>query len=375
MTDYLKTKELYFQLFLQCVLIGFLCNTTVGGQSKEFGAIYQFGDSVSDTGNIIRIAGPNTASANLPYGQTFGRPTGRSSDGLLMIDYFAMHFHLPLLNPFLANGSDFGHGANFAVAGGTAQDFATLAAQNITYRLANNASLASQLGWFNYHVTSICYSPAECKEKLRKALVIVGIIGGNDYNLALTQGKTLEEVYQLVPNVVNTILHAVEEVIQLGAVNVVVPGSHPRGCMPSYLVRFETNDSSKYDDLRCLKEFNAFSRFHNHKLKRGIKKLKLEYPGVAIAYGDYYSAMTWVLRHAASLGFDEDELYTTCCGTGNNNYNYDPSRPCGSLGVSVCSDPNKRVNWDGRHLTQQAYKYMASWLLTQFLPALQEVDA
>lgn len=71
-----------------------------------------------------------------------------------------MHFHLPLLNPFLANGSDFGHGANFAVAGGTAQDFATLAAQNITYRLANNASLASQLGWFNYHITSICYSPA-----------------------------------------------------------------------------------------------------------------------------------------------------------------------------------------------------------------------
>lgn len=53
-------------------------------------AIYQFGDSISDTGNLIREnpVGSHTAFARLPYGETyFHKPTGRCSNGLLMIDY------------------------------------------------------------------------------------------------------------------------------------------------------------------------------------------------------------------------------------------------------------------------------------------------
>ena len=45
----------------------------------------------------------------------------------------------------------------------------------------------------------------ECKEKLRKSLVLMGEIGGNDYNFAFFQGRTMEEAYQLVPDVVRTI--------------------------------------------------------------------------------------------------------------------------------------------------------------------------
>lgn len=70
-----------------------------------------------------------------------------------------MYFNLPLLNPFLANGSDFTHGANFAVASGTALDAAALATKNISLRLLN-VSLVSQLGWFQTHVHSICSSPS-----------------------------------------------------------------------------------------------------------------------------------------------------------------------------------------------------------------------
>ena len=51
---------------------------------------------------------------------------------------------------------------------------------------------------------------AEIKRKLENALVLMGEIGGNDYNLAFFQGKTLEQVYQLVPNVVQTIKYAVQ---------------------------------------------------------------------------------------------------------------------------------------------------------------------
>lgn len=37
---------------------------------------------------------------------------------------------------------------------------------------------------------------------------MVGEIGGNDYNYALFQGKTIDEVKSIVPNVVQGIIHA-----------------------------------------------------------------------------------------------------------------------------------------------------------------------
>lgn len=69
-----------------------LLNKRTSKTTMQFEAIYQFGDSLSDTGNLVREpTGAKSAFARLPYGQTyFHRPTGRCSDGLLMVDYFGM---------------------------------------------------------------------------------------------------------------------------------------------------------------------------------------------------------------------------------------------------------------------------------------------
>lgn len=340
----------------------------------EFEAIYQFGDSLSDTGNLIRQppAGIASVFGRLPYGQTFfHRPTGRCSDGLLMVDYIAMYFGLPLLNPYLAQGSDFSKGVNFAVAGATALNPAVLRERNVSLPLFHN-SLDVQLGWFRSHLNSICSNPKECKQKLQKSLVLMGEIGGNDYNFAFFQDKTMEEAYALVPEVVLTIKNAVKEVIELGAVNVVVPGNLPIGCVPVYLVRFGTRDRSMYDELHCLKAFNEFVVFHNNLLQQAIQKLQQEHPSVAIVYGDYYSALTWVISHAPALGFERGGERRTCCAFGNNPYNFDLRRSCGFPGVPVCPDPTKRVSWDGTHMTQQANKYVARWLLRRFVTELRD---
>jgi len=56
-------------------------------------AIYSFGDSIADTGNLLR-EGPVGYFASIgsyPYGQTIRKPTGRCSDGLLIIDYFGAY--------------------------------------------------------------------------------------------------------------------------------------------------------------------------------------------------------------------------------------------------------------------------------------------
>lgn len=57
----------------------------------KFNKIFQFGDSLSDTGNIAR-EDPNEPCAKMPYGSmsNFSKPTGRCSNGLLMIDFIGI---------------------------------------------------------------------------------------------------------------------------------------------------------------------------------------------------------------------------------------------------------------------------------------------
>lgn len=50
----------------------------------------------------------------------------------------------------------------------------------------------------------------DCVRKLEHALFMVGEIGGSDYYYALFQGKSVEEVKDLVPQVVMSIKDAVQ---------------------------------------------------------------------------------------------------------------------------------------------------------------------
>lgn len=55
-------------------------------QKCGFKAIYQLGDSLADTGNLI-TENPLSRYAWFPYGMNLSKPTGRCSNGLLIIDY------------------------------------------------------------------------------------------------------------------------------------------------------------------------------------------------------------------------------------------------------------------------------------------------
>ncbi|GAY57458.1 hypothetical protein CUMW_179580 [Citrus unshiu] len=286
-------------------------------------SIYQLGDSVSDTGNLIQEH-PESAFAKLPYGETFFKnATGRCSNGLLMIDYFAISAGIPFVDAFLNSNASLysqGHGVNFAVAGSTALPSYILADKKISSPVTNS-SLSTQLDWMFTYFNGICYDYDDCAQKLKSSLFIVGEIGENDYRYALLQGKTIEEVKTLVPEVVQAIKDAVTRVIDFGAVRVVVPGNFPVGCFPIYLTQFRTNDSAAYDQFHCLKGLNNLSFHHNELLQQAIQELKNEHPNVAIIY--------------------------------------------------VCENPDKRISWDGVHLTQKANKYMAMWLIHDIFPKLR----
>ncbi|XP_074271246.1 GDSL esterase/lipase At1g28590-like [Silene latifolia] len=333
--------------------------------------MYQFGDSISDTGNLV-IENPirGGACARYPYGESIRRPTGRCSDGLLMVDDFALSFNMPLLTPYLARGGNFSYGANFAVAGSTALDAQTLLTMGVQSP-GTKSSLSVQLGWFRSHLRDTCLNLAECREKVSNSLILIET-GGNDFNHALLQNKPMSDVYPMVPRVVAAVTDAARELINLGAKRIFIPGNFPIGCLPVYLATFQTADVTKYDRMHCLKDLNSFARFQNDQLQHAIRDLREQHPDVRIVNGDYYSALSWLLENAGHFGFDLARRQTACCGSNINVYNFNLRNMCGSVGTRVCSDPHRRVSWDGIHMTQRAYRYMAQWLLRNSFHGLLE---
>nr|GLL45849.1 GDSL esterase/lipase At1g28590-like [Ipomoea trifida] len=110
-----------------CMLM--LVFASVVQASGCYESIISFGDSLADTGNLLHLSQSNghfVPSAAFPYGETFfHRPTGRYSDGRLIIDFIAM-------------------------------DPSSLAAMGIEDPFGSDASLGTQLNWFKEILQTFC---------------------------------------------------------------------------------------------------------------------------------------------------------------------------------------------------------------------------
>nr|KAJ0210673.1 hypothetical protein LSAT_V11C400168150 [Lactuca sativa] len=193
-------------------------------------SIFSFGDSLTDTDNLKQVASITDEFFPFlqpPYGETFfHKPTSRCSDGRLIIDFLAESLGLPLVRPFLHdcdNVIEPGQGVNYAVVGATALNSSFLEARGIVNDLTN-ASLGVQLAWFKQSLASICSNVSgnqlsscslysiqqDCRNLIGRSLILVGEIGGNDYNYPITDGKPIDEVEPFVPLVTDTIVSAVD---------------------------------------------------------------------------------------------------------------------------------------------------------------------
>uniref|UniRef100_A0A804UJC5 GDSL esterase/lipase n=1 Tax=Zea mays TaxID=4577 RepID=A0A804UJC5_MAIZE len=148
-------------LLLVAALVAALPATCAAARSKKsYTAIFSFGDSLSDAGNLIVNGTPKAlTTARPPYGMTFFRkPTGRCSNGRLVVDFLAEHFGLPLPPPSQAKGKDFKKGANFAITGATALEYSFFKAHGIDQRIWNTGSINTQIGWLQDMKPSLCKS-------------------------------------------------------------------------------------------------------------------------------------------------------------------------------------------------------------------------
>lgn len=189
----------------------------------------------------------------------------------------------------------------------------------------------------------------------------MGEIGGNDYGYPLSETTAFGDLVTYIPQVISVITATIRELIDLGAVTFMVPGSLPLGCNPAYLTKFATIDEEEYDQAGCLKWLNTFFEYHNEMLQIELNRLRVLYPLTNIIYADYFNAALQLYNSPEQFGFGGNAL-KVCCG-GGGPYNYNETAMCGDAGVIACDDPSQYVSWDGYHFTEAAYKWVTRGLL------------
>ncbi|QCD81494.1 GDSL esterase/lipase At4g01130-like [Vigna unguiculata] len=352
MTSMASTNFLvFFTLVLLC-MIG-------SSRSKcDFEAIFNFGDSNSDTGGFW-AAFPSQSG---PFGMTyFNKPVGRATDGRLIVDFLAQALGLPFLSPYLQSiGSDYTHGANYATLASTV----LLPNTSLFVTGISPFSLAIQLNQMKQFKTKVNQvheqgSKLPSPDIFGKSLYTF-YIGQNDFTSNLAS-IGIGGVQQYLPQVVSQIAATIKELYNLGGRTFLVLNLAPVGCYPSFLVQLPHN-SSDIDEFGCLVSYNNAVREYNNMLKQSLRQIRESLSDASVVYVDTFTVLLELFQHPTSHGLK----YGTkaCCGYGGGDYNFDPRVYCGNskeingrkVTATACNDPYNYVSWDGIHASEAANK-------------------
>ncbi|KAL8142438.1 hypothetical protein V2J09_015470 [Rumex salicifolius] len=341
--------------------------TSTASAQCDFPAIFNFGDSNSDTGGLSAAFG----QVPPPYGQTFFHsPAGRYSDGRLVIDFIAESLGLPHLSAYLDSmRSNFNHGANFATAGSTV-------------RIPNSTITQSGISPFSLSVQLIQFSEFQARsqsllihtkggitgemlpkeEYFSRALYTLDM-GQNDLTAGYKLNMSTQQVMAYVPDVLAQLCDVVKKIYGQGGRSFWIHNTGPLGCLPYTLEKFPIA-AAQIDKFGCASPFNEAAQFYNKKLKEAVAQLRKELPSAAVTYVDVYSLKYALIAEAKSLGFEKPLI--ACCGHGGE-HNFNNAMRCGSkkeIGgkqiviAKACKNAKVRVSWDGIHYTEAANKWV-----------------
>ncbi|KAJ6848539.1 GDSL esterase/lipase-like [Iris pallida] len=323
------------------------------GSGGTVAVLFVFGDSNSDTGGLEAAMGLN---AGLPSGRAFfHRPTGRFSDGRLILDFLCDSLNTSYLTPYLDSlGSGFRNGANFAVGGS-----ATLP----KYKLF---SLHVQVLQF-LHFKSRSLQPVVrgsigliSEEGFRKALYLIDI-GQNDLSDSFALGLSYDQVIGKIPYFVSEIKEAIETLYDNGGRNFWVHGTGPLGCLPQRLT-LRRAAKGDLDTNGCVVSYNSAAKEFNLRLSDLCAEMGSELKDATVVYTDVYSIKYDLIANHTRYGFKSPLL--SCCGYGGPPYNYNINITCGNPGSQACQNGLQYVSWDGVHYTDAANAIAAAKLLS-----------
>ncbi|KAG2300526.1 hypothetical protein Bca52824_036998 [Brassica carinata] len=338
-SDLERARLVVYSAVSTWLLLCLLTVTTAAPVQRKctFPAIYNFGDSNSDTGGISAAFEPISA----PYGQGFfHKPAGRDSDGRLTIDFIAERVGVPYLSAYLNSlGSNFRHGANFATGG------STIRRQNETifqYGISP-FSLDMQIAQFNQFKARSAELFSQTKirsereklprpEEFAKALYTFDI-GQNDLSVGF-RTMSVDQLKATIPDIVSHLASAVRTIYQQGGRTFWIHNTGPFGCLPVNMFYMGTPAPGYLDKSGCVKAQNEMAMEFNRNLKETVANLRKELNQAAITSVDMESEQYRNLR-------------------------------CPML------EPAKAVSWDGVHYTEAANKYVADRLLVDCSQTLQ----
>ncbi|XP_076898792.1 GDSL esterase/lipase At3g26430-like [Bidens hawaiensis] len=338
-------------------------------QECNFPAIFNFGDSNSDTGALTAMFGQPASPP--PNGETFFHsPAGRVCDGRLLIDFIAEGLGIPYLSAYLDSmGTNFTHGANYAPIG------STIRRQNTTIFQSGYSpiSLDIQYEQFSYFLkrSQIIRQKGDIfkymfpEEYEFSSALYTFDIGGNDLSAGYQFNMSIEQVKAYVPDVISEFTTTIKNVYALGGRAFWIHNTGPVGCLP-YILDTQVITAAQVDNHGCAAPFNEVSQYFNKQLKEAIVQLQKDLHLAAITYVDIYSAKYSLFAQAKKLGFGNPFL--VCCGHGGK-YNFNNAMRCGwtkmvngkeTVPAQSCEDPSSRVLWDGIHFTEVANKWVYS---------------
>ncbi|GLT85663.1 hypothetical protein SLE2022_038460 [Rubroshorea leprosula] len=337
-------------LLSTCLMLMLLTNSCkFGASSEKITAFFIFGDSTVDTGNNNYI---NTTAENSenykPYGQGFfGEPTGRFSDGRVIVDLIAEYAKLPLIPPFLEASADFTNGANFASGGagilpetnkGTVIDLPT---QLKNYE-AVQKTLVEKLG------------EIRAKELISEAVYFISI-GSNDYMGGYLGNPRMQELYlpaTYVSMVIGNLTQTIQVLYEKGARKFGFLSLAPLGCLPA-LRSLNPNEG-------CLEEGCGLARAHNKALRVVLTSLEYILKGFKYSNSNFYEWLEDRINNPSKYGFKDG--VNACCGTGP----YGGVYTCGGTkkvkDYRLCDNAEDHVWWDSFHPTEGIYEQCAKEL-------------
>ncbi|GAV87008.1 Lipase_GDSL domain-containing protein/eIF-4B domain-containing protein, partial [Cephalotus follicularis] len=363
---YLGSRDLDSVMAMAIVVVVVVAELPVSTRGCKFPAIYNFGDSNSDTGGVSATFGRVLP----PNGETFfGKSSARHSDGRLIIDFIAKKLELPLLHAYLDSlDPNYRHGTNFALSGSTIQP----ADGKLVAAFFNPMSLNTQVSQFKQFKQRTIKLYSQAKSTLIKGTlprpkdfpkaIYTLDCGQNDIHFWLTTAAAEEQVKaSLIPNITNQFALLLEELYQEGVRTFWIHNTGPIGCLPFFVNSYPPKPGNA-DQNGCVKSYNEVAQELNKHLKEKVSQLRMRFSDSLLILVDVYSAKYSLISEAKQHGFVDPFEY--CCGKWG-------VVGCGGTatvnGTSIygasCSDPSKYISWDSIHYTDAANNWVANHIM------------
>ncbi|KZV14568.1 GDSL esterase/lipase 5 [Dorcoceras hygrometricum] len=344
--SYLYNMAVFVSVMSTIVILLLKSHMVLGEKQASF---FIFGDSSVDPGNNNYIDTIPENQANYkPYGQNgyFKDPTGRFSDGRIIVDFIAEYANMPIIPPYLDPSADYSHGVNFASGGA-----GILSSTN----LGQAIDLRTQLKYFEvvHKWLSAKLGSFGAEEVISSAVYFLSM-GSNDYLGGYLGNPRMQELHspeEYVGMVIGNLTQAIQELYMKGARKFGFLSLSPLGCLP-VLRAIEPKAAGG-----CLEQANSLALAHNNALESVLSNLDHLLKGFKYSNSNFFDWLKDRINNPSNYGFKES--VNACCGTGP----YGGLFTCGGTKkvatYELCDNAGEYVWWDSFHPTERIHQQFA----------------